>query len=230
MAQQGKSPPEHDARTKIGTVAEVLFAERGFEGTSIRAIAESAETTKALLYHYYQSKEGLYLAVLENAVSKVVAAVEEIAASQAAPQTKIRAVARAFLDQYQACPQQFHLVQRAIDEQSPAAVTLAERWFLRVYQALQTIIEEGGRQGIFKPVLPQLTTFTVIGLIIHTLRTHKLMDRISPPLSGMQLLDALPALLLDLLMVDREGNEKPSPRKEKSNPHKMRWEQPVFQE
>lgn len=227
MTQQENLPSASNTRTKIGTVAEVLFAERGFEGTSIQAIAEAAGIAKALIYHHYQSKEGLYLAVLENAVSKVVAAVEEIAANQDAPQAKIRAVARAFLDQDQACPQQFHLVQRAIDQQSPAAVALAERWFSRVHQALQAIIEEGGRQGIFKPRQPQLTTFTVSGLIIHTLRTHKLMDRISPPLSGMQLLDVLPALLLDLLMVDGEGNKTQFQERErgKGNPDK----QPVFQ-
>ena len=64
----------------MGTVAEALFAERGFDGTSIREIAEQAGATKALIYHYYDSKEALYQTLLEEAVSGVVTQIEAIAA------------------------------------------------------------------------------------------------------------------------------------------------------
>ena len=92
MTRPGQLPPALNHRAQIGVVAEALFAERGFDGTSIREIAQLTGTTKALINHYYQSKEALYLCLLENAVSEVVASVEEIAASHEAPKEKICAV------------------------------------------------------------------------------------------------------------------------------------------
>ena len=65
MARPIKTASSPDYRAKIGTVAEALFAERGFDGTSIREIAEQAGATKALIYHYYDSKEALYQTLLE---------------------------------------------------------------------------------------------------------------------------------------------------------------------
>ena len=47
--------------------AEILFSEKGFEGTSISAIAKVAEVSKANIYHHFESKEALYIEVLKSA-------------------------------------------------------------------------------------------------------------------------------------------------------------------
>ena len=47
--------------------AEILFSEKGFEGTSISAIAKVAEVSKANIYHHFESKEALYIQVLKSA-------------------------------------------------------------------------------------------------------------------------------------------------------------------
>ncbi len=52
---------------EILAVAEQLFADRGFDGVSMQQIAEGAEVSKANIYHHFQSKEALYLAVLKHA-------------------------------------------------------------------------------------------------------------------------------------------------------------------
>lgn len=44
--------------------ARVLFAERGFERTTMRAVAEAAEVDPALIHHYFGNKEGLLAAAL----------------------------------------------------------------------------------------------------------------------------------------------------------------------
>lgn len=46
--------PEH-----LVAVATRLFAERGFEGTSVQAVVEAAGVTKGAMYHYFTSKEDL---------------------------------------------------------------------------------------------------------------------------------------------------------------------------
>jgi TetR/AcrR family transcriptional regulator len=50
-------------RTQILDSAESLFAERGFAGTSMRAVAVAAGTSQALLHHHFGTKAGLYESV-----------------------------------------------------------------------------------------------------------------------------------------------------------------------
>lgn len=202
MARPFKTADYPDYHAKIFEVAENLFAERGFDGTTIREIAERAGATKALIYHYYQSKEALYLFLLEKDVSGVVAKCEEIAACEGGPEHKIRDVVQVFLEQYQANPQSFQLVQRAIDDHTPTAHTLAERWFSRAHLAVQAITLEGARRGIFKPLPPHSTPFVIFGIVIHALRANQLIDRITQGFSGSELLAGLADVVLNLLRTD----------------------------
>jgi AcrR family transcriptional regulator len=202
MARPVKTPSSPDLRVEISKVAESLFAERGFDGTSLRDIAQQVGTTKALVYHYFRNKEDLYLSLLEAAISEVATRVEEVSVGDDDPQEKVRRVVQVFLDFYQAYPQRFQMVQRAIDEHGAAAATLAERWFSREHQALQTIAEEGIKQGIFRALPSQMVPFVVIGLIIHALRGHELRERVNPDFAGIYPLKELADVILTLLRAD----------------------------
>ncbi len=192
-------------------MAEALFAERGFDGTSIREIAEQAGATKALIYHYYDSKEALYQTLLEDAVSGVVAQIEAIATDGTEPEAQIRAVVQVFIDAYHDAPHRFQMVQRTIDDHHTIAAVLADRWFSRAHLALQDIVARGVHQDSLKPLPVQMVPLAVIGLVIHTLRCQKLVGHVDPKLSGEQVLSALPDLVLALLTVE-SGQTKTRPR------------------
>lgn len=53
-----------------------LFATRAFEDISMRQIAEAAGVSKPLLYHYFPSKDDLFVAALTEAASELQAAIE----------------------------------------------------------------------------------------------------------------------------------------------------------
>ena len=55
----------------ILAVATQEFADKGLAGARIDAIADATHTSKRMIYYYYGSKEGLYLAVLENAYRRI---------------------------------------------------------------------------------------------------------------------------------------------------------------
>lgn len=58
------SKPEHsDTRERILDVALELFTEQGYDGTSLREIAERLGVTKAALYYHFESKEDILLAL-----------------------------------------------------------------------------------------------------------------------------------------------------------------------
>jgi AcrR family transcriptional regulator len=58
---------EPNARDKLLETAIRIFAEKGYAGTSVREIVEQAGVSKPVLYYYFKSKEGLFLAILDMA-------------------------------------------------------------------------------------------------------------------------------------------------------------------
>lgn len=72
--------PTHQAvstRDRILEVALELFAHQGYEGTSIRDIAERMTMTKAAVYYHFPSKEDLLADVLSPAMARVSQVLEE---------------------------------------------------------------------------------------------------------------------------------------------------------
>ena len=59
--------PEPNTRERLLETAIGMFADKGYAGTSVREIVEQAGVSKPVLYYYFQSKEGLFLAILEMA-------------------------------------------------------------------------------------------------------------------------------------------------------------------
>lgn len=65
MSPAGRRPGRAETRQTILEAARDLFAEHGFAGTSIRAVARAAAVDPALVPHYFANKEGLFRAALE---------------------------------------------------------------------------------------------------------------------------------------------------------------------
>jgi AcrR family transcriptional regulator len=63
VPRTGRRPGEPGTQNRIADAARALFAERGLDGTSIRAIAASAEVDPSLVLHYFGSKQALFVAV-----------------------------------------------------------------------------------------------------------------------------------------------------------------------
>lgn len=209
MARPKKTANSPNCRAIICAAGQALFAERGFAGTTTREIAQQAGVNPGLLYYYYSNKETLYLSLLETAVSEIVVQIENIAASPDTPEEKIRQIAQAFLAHYQVHPQSFLLIQRAVNEHSPAAQALAQRWLSRCFTALDAITTEGVQQGLFRPLPPALLSFAIEGLLEHGMHIHKVIADISPGLTGASLLDELANLILTLLRTDTPKRSVP---------------------
>ncbi len=62
---RGRRPGESGARETIAAAAAALFAERGFDRTSLRAVARAAGVDPALVTHYFGSKQRLFVEVVQ---------------------------------------------------------------------------------------------------------------------------------------------------------------------
>jgi len=85
-----------DRRRQIMDVALEAFAARGYSGTSMREIAAAAGVTKPVLYLHFTSKEGLYVALLEEISGTLTRRGAEAMAADAPPRERVRAAVEAF--------------------------------------------------------------------------------------------------------------------------------------
>jgi len=86
------------SNSRILAKALELFAEKGYDATSVREICEAAGVTKPTLYHFYGSKEGVYRAIVEGALERFR---DEILGSLDGPgslRERLVRMARAYID------------------------------------------------------------------------------------------------------------------------------------
>lgn len=87
------SKPSTQAR--IREVAVRLFAQKGFEATGIRDIADQAGVKTSALYYYMDSKEDLLVDIMDSILRKLIAAAEESLVGAVSPPSKLVALVRA---------------------------------------------------------------------------------------------------------------------------------------
>lgn len=85
MPRRAKIRPDDPGPERIRRAAARLFAERGFEATSIADIGAGADIAKSLLYHHFQSKSQLYEDVLTEATHELISRVKTAAAQGDSP-------------------------------------------------------------------------------------------------------------------------------------------------
>jgi AcrR family transcriptional regulator len=79
-----QQPRRGDTRRRIQEIALELFAEQGYEKTSLREIAGHLDVTKAALYYHFKTKEDILISIVEDLARPVD---ELIAWGQAQPRT-----------------------------------------------------------------------------------------------------------------------------------------------
>ncbi len=80
--------------------AAVLYAKKGFLGTSVSELTEACGISKSLLYHYYASKEDILFDVMDLHVLSLVEAATRIEAGKGSAEAKLRALAHELMRLY----------------------------------------------------------------------------------------------------------------------------------
>lgn len=159
----------NDKQIQILQVTEKLFAEKGFDGTSIRDISKEAKINIAMVSYYFGSKEKLLEALILYRTADLKVKLENIFEAELSSLDKIEK----YIDLYiQKINSNKELYQILHFEVSSNKRTMDLKSFTEVKKGnlatLTKIIEEGQSQNIFKKniAIPLITT-TIIGTYIH---------------------------------------------------------------
>ena len=87
-----------ETRSRLLEAAAEVFAERGMQGASIDEVAERAGFTKGAFYASFESKEQLFLAMLDDRFAKHLEEIDRVLASDEEPEDQARAGAANFVD------------------------------------------------------------------------------------------------------------------------------------
>jgi len=91
--------PQHiERREQLLGVAKKIFAERGFQSTTMDDIAKEAGFTKPILYQFFQSKTELYKEIVEDIATSMIHSLSKAVSNADAPRAKIEVAFRVYFD------------------------------------------------------------------------------------------------------------------------------------
>ena len=159
---------EEELRTKRAEILKAalpLFAEKGFNETSMREVGQAAGLGKSTLYDYFPNKEEILLFFVDQEVQQLTVMAGKIASSGESAAQKLRQILRRQLD-HQLANKQLYL-KLSLEVQRLGADNRKHVQEIRhSYQdRLSGIIEEGIRAGHFRQVNPLLAVRTLLTIL-----------------------------------------------------------------
>ncbi len=169
-----------DKRQQIIDIALGLFAEKGFEGTSIRDIAEKAAVNVAMVNYYFGTKEKLFEQIVEYKSLATRGILDEILKNESlSPIQKIEAVIDSYIEKL-FTHRMFHrlIQQELILNQRESLQNSIVNNFIPNALIIKSIIETGIKKGDFRKVDIELTIASLNGTINHILLSKKFCNRL----------------------------------------------------
>ncbi|MDQ7263780.1 TetR/AcrR family transcriptional regulator [Paracoccus sp. PS-1] len=159
MARTRAADFEEKQRGLLDKAAEV-FADLGMEKASMAQIAAHSQVSKALLYHYYPSKDALIFAIIITHLEELDAAIEDADDPGLPPQQRLRRLVGTLLDRYRGADNQ-HKVQLnatpALADDQKAEILGVERRIVKRFAAVLREINP----ALDDPQRPLLTPVTM---------------------------------------------------------------------
>ncbi|WP_029002044.1 TetR family transcriptional regulator [Azohydromonas australica] len=151
-------------RASLLRAAASEFASRGFAGARLEAIAAEAGATRAMIYYYFGGREGLYIAVLENAYREIWLAEQAIDTDGLAPDQALRKLVEFRVDYYVNHPVFVSLV--AIENQHEARylkqLHSMPSWSGPSLARTSEILIQGQASGVFRKDIDVLDLYQLI--------------------------------------------------------------------
>jgi TetR/AcrR family transcriptional regulator len=155
-----------DTKELILTVAEELFAQKGFAGVRTHEIAERAGVNKAMIYYWFQSKEQLLRAVLQRVLFDLITLSQEIFARKLDTARLLEQFYRGFF-YYAARHRNFsRLTTMDLGSEGGYLRTMFESFFRPLFDRGVAFIERAVERGELKAVNARQLLVTIYGMTI----------------------------------------------------------------
>jgi AcrR family transcriptional regulator len=169
-----KYDPEETKRN-ILEVATQEFSAMGLSGARVDAIAERTNTTKRMLYYYFESKEGLYEAVLEKVYGDIRALEQALNVEELEPEEGMRRLVEFTFDYHDKHRDFVRLI--AIENVHSAKYITQLKAFksrnVSIVNTIEDLLARGVAQGRFRPDIDPID----LHLLISSFCFHRVANR-----------------------------------------------------
>lgn len=175
-SRQGRSGEA--TKQQILDAAEEEFAKHGLSGARTDAIATRAGVAPRMIYYYFQSKEGLYQAVLQRPATEF----QEVLGQLNLEQLPAKEALRAFLQTtiaYEISHRYRGMLLFQEANQNQGKYFQLTNWQQPI-ASLTGILERGMAEGSFRQLEPYMTTLTIIGVCVFYANAHENLKHLTP--------------------------------------------------
>ncbi|MCW5770346.1 MAG: TetR family transcriptional regulator [Rhodospirillaceae bacterium] len=164
-AEAPSGPRKDLLATEVLDRAAQLFAQRGFNGTSLQEVADAVGLSRTALYYYFPSKDALLDALLEDVTIRASRILGDIEArSGIGPLDRIREAMRRLVLWVADGQNRFKMIDRSEDELPPQIAKRHLEAKRHVLEAMTRLIAGAIDAGEARPVDPRLAAFAAIGM------------------------------------------------------------------
>ncbi|HCU52998.1 MAG TPA: TetR/AcrR family transcriptional regulator [Gammaproteobacteria bacterium] len=187
--------------TRILTAAEALFAEHGFDAVSMNAIAERAGVSKANVFHHFNTKQDLYLAVIRAACHDASQHLDDLGNDDAPMAERFEGFARAHLTSLLEHEQVARLTLRELLGEDPhRGQALAEQVYGEKFARFVAILRAGQNSGELRADIdPAAVATLLIGANVFFFEAREVL-RHFPEISFARQPDRYSELLTEILL------------------------------
>ena len=175
-----KELPQSAGEAAILDAATRLFSENGYDGVSMRRIAESAGVSKANIYHHFASKEALFFAIMRRSAQELTSLIENLAEGRGPFEQRLQAFAGAHLEHLFDNAARVRLVLReAFSGDEQKSRTVVEQMLGGIVNRMIAIFDAGQRAGLLRDDLdPGLCATLLMGADLFYFQVHGLLRQI----------------------------------------------------
>jgi AcrR family transcriptional regulator len=154
------------AEQRLLESALVLFARKGYEGTSVREIIEAARVTRPVLYYYFENKEKLFVRLVEAVFAYMTAYCEEVYARFEGCRTRLVELARRTFAGAEMYPDAVRLLLQVLFVPCSASPSLNYEQLLRGrFDIIESIMRDGIESGELPGGEPKALALAFAGLM-----------------------------------------------------------------
>lgn len=172
-------------RTDLVKAARGLFARKGFDGASIRAITREAGANLGAVTYHFGSKRNLYGAVLEDGLRPLAARVQNAVEAGGTGRDRMLRIVEAYFDHFGDHPDIPRLLLQEVAAGKPPPPVVLEI-LSTIKEALARLQVEGMEDGSVRPGHPVLTALSVISQPVYLTLVAPMLR----PLTGVDLTDS----------------------------------------
>lgn len=154
-----------DKRRGILSRSARLFAEHGYTGTSITMIADACGVSKALMYHYYPSKDAVLFDLLEDHLQHLVTVVDAAAQGESDPSDRLFAISAALLEAYRGADAEHQVQISSLKLLPPEQQEILKALERKLVVSMSDAIAAAIPAAAAKPELLKPLTMSLFGML-----------------------------------------------------------------